>query len=182
MRQDAISCVLSAVSCAVSCLLCLVCCVLSAVSCLLCLVSCVKMSSGMSVCHQVCVSRCDEVCVCVLCARVMRMCIVCTCHVHVYCVHVSCAHVYVLCAPIMRRPDRANLCLTTTLIFLTPTNVPAHAHTCTHVQMAYAKAGSQVIGYIVFVRDGDLGKIIKLCVSPALRRKGIGTPLVHFDS
>jgi len=110
------------------------------------------------------------------------MCIVCTCHAHVYFVHVSCAHVYVLCAPIMRRPDRANLCLTTTLIFLTPTNVPAHAHTCTHVQMAYAKAGSQVIGYIVFVRDGDLGKIIKLCVSPALRRKGIGTPFEDLDS
>jgi len=51
-----------------------------------------------------------------------------------------------------------------------------------HHQMAYAKAGSQVIGYIVFVRDGDLGKIIKLCVSPALRRKGIGRALVDNDS
>ena len=39
-------------------------------------------------------------------------------------------------------------------------------------KMAYARCGSEVVGYIVFVRDGDIGKIIKLCVSPLHRRKG----------
>jgi GNAT superfamily N-acetyltransferase len=45
-------------------------------------------------------------------------------------------------------------------------------------QMAYAKTPHEVLGYIIFVRDGDLGKIIKLCVSPAHRCKGIGSTLL----
>lgn len=46
--------------------------------------------------------------------------------------------------------------------------------------MAYAKAGGEAVGYIVFVRDGDTGKIIKLCVVPHQRRRGIGAALLDM--
>ena len=48
-----------------------------------------------------------------------------------------------------------------------------------NTQMAYAKVGAEVVGYVVFVRDGDVGKIIKLCVAPHQRRRGVGATL--FD-
>ena len=47
-----------------------------------------------------------------------------------------------------------------------------------NTQLAYAAIANEVVGYIVFVRDGDVGKVIKLCVSPSHRRLGIGAALL----
>lgn len=47
-----------------------------------------------------------------------------------------------------------------------------------NTRMAYAKAGGEVVGYIVFVRGGNTGKIIKLCVAPHQQRRGIGAALL----